>query len=107
MEKSLTALSAVLVFAGLAGCSASASASLTVSADQLARTAEDALESEVGARPEIDCGDEQIRLKNGEEADCILTDPTTGTQFDADVTISEVEGTDYVVNVQVAETPRQ
>jgi hypothetical protein len=87
----------------LSGCSFSAN--LTVPADKVAETAEDALEAEIGARPDIDCGTEAIDLVNGTVVDCLLTDPASGAEFDATVTIDDVEGTNYTVNVKVAETP--
>jgi hypothetical protein len=87
----------------LAGCTASAS--LTVPADSVATEAANALEAQIGTLPEIDCGDDAVKLINGTVVDCILTDPATGSQYDAPVTISGVDGLKYKVNVQVAETP--
>ena len=87
----------------LAGCTGSAS--LTVSAEAVAKQAAGALEAQIGSLPEMDCGDEQVKLIDGTVVDCILTDPATGSQFDAPVTISGVDGLKYKVNVEVAETP--
>ena len=87
----------------LAGCTGSAS--LTVSAEAVAKQAAGALEAQIGSLPEMDCGDEQVKLIDGTIVDCILTDPATGSQFDAPVTISGVDGLKYKVNVEVAETP--
>lgn len=96
---------AVAAFA-LSGCSFSAN--LTVSAASVAKAAEDALEAQVGSRPDIVCGDAdaKVDLVNGTVVDCVLTDPATTSVFDAQVTIDKVEGTNYRVDVQVANTPR-
>jgi hypothetical protein len=95
---SIGALAVVL----LAGCTPAA---LTASAEDIADLAEGALEEEVGSRPEIDCGTGQIALKVGLVVDCTLTDPVSGTQFDAPVTIETIEGTDYTIGVQVGDAP--
>lgn len=94
---------AVLAAAALSGCTASISA--TVSPDKIADLAEDALEAEIGTRPAIDCGEDNIPLEQGTTVPCQLTDPATGSEFDADVTLSKVEGTNVTVAVQVADTP--
>jgi len=87
----------------LAGCTASAS--LTVPADSVATQAAEALEAQIGSLPEMDCGDDAVKLIDGTVVDCILTDPATGSQYDAPVTISGVDGLKYKVNVEVADTP--
>lgn len=99
----LVALPASLL---LAGCSfsASASASLTVPASDIEDTAAGALEEQVGTRPDLDCGDERVKLIDDTTIDCTLTDPSSGSEYDAVVTISDVEGTKYHVAVQVADT---
>lgn len=88
----------------LAGCSFSASASLTVPASDIEDTAAGALEEQVGTRPDLDCGDERVKLIDDTTVDCTLTDPSSGSEYDAVVTISDVEGTKYHVAVQVADT---
>ncbi|MCK2029425.1 hypothetical protein [Microbacterium galbinum] len=54
----ILAAAAGLLATALTGCSFSASA--TASPDDIATLAEDALEAEIGQRPEIDCGDDSI-----------------------------------------------
>lgn len=94
----------VAVFA-LAGCNATVER--TVSADTVAEAAADTLEGEVGQRPEMDCGDEAITYADGTEVECVLTDPSTGTEFDATVTLESVEGSEELgTSVQVADAPR-
>lgn len=88
----------------LSGCTFTAN--LTVSADEVANTAENALEAQVGSRPDIDCGADDVALVNGTVVDCVLTDPATSAEYDAVVTISEVDGTKYRVDVTVADSPR-
>lgn len=99
----LLAAAAGLLATALAGCTLSASA--TAAPDEIATLAEDALEAEIGQRPEIDCGEDSIPLEQGSVVPCVLTDPATGSEFDADVTLSKVDGTNVTVSVQVAETP--
>ncbi|GAB3405567.1 hypothetical protein GCM10027515_19050 [Schumannella luteola] len=94
--------SAALVVTTLAGCSFSASASLTVSGEQVAKAAADALETKLPSRPEVDCGDDQVKLVDGTEVDCTYVDPATKKTVDAVVTISDVNGTKYSVNVKSA-----
>jgi hypothetical protein len=99
----LLAAAVITLAAALSGCTASITA--TVSPDKIADLAEDALEAEIGARPEIDCGADDIELRQGTTVPCLLTDPATGSEFDADVTLSKVDGTDVTVSVQVADAP--
>ena len=98
------ALAAVaLVGAGaLAACSVDAN--LTVPASKIATDAEGAL-AEIG-EADVDCGDGSVDLVDGEVVECALTDPDTGSVFDLTVTLSEVDGTAYHVDVQVADAPR-
>ena len=98
----LTPAVALAAVALLAGCTASAS--LTVPAESVATQAAEALEAEIGSLPEVDCGDDTVKLINGTTVDCLLTDPQTGLEYDTTVTISEVDGLKYHVDVQVAET---
>jgi hypothetical protein len=96
----LLALPAALAVAALAACSFGTP---TVPADDLATLAEDALEEQVGQRPEIDCGDEDVEVVEGESVTCLLTDTTTGSEMDTTVTFETVDGTDYSIDVQVAD----
>jgi len=85
----------------LAGCTGSIS--FTVPASTIADKAEDALEEEIGSRPSIDCGDEKaVKVLNTTSLDCTLTDPATDLEYDVEVSISDVNGTKYVVNALVA-----
>ena len=96
---------AVIGILVLGACSVTASANRTVGAEQIADQAEGALEEQIGQRPEIDCGDDQVDLVDGEVVDCELTDPASGDEYDTTVTLSDVDGTEYHIDVQVAEQP--
>lgn len=102
MRNRLAPLAVLAVAAGvlLSSCT---SVYLLVSPEQVATAAEDALEAQVGSRPEMDCGTDDVKLVNNTKVDCILTDPATGEKFEAPVTISDVDGTDYRVNVSVSD----
>jgi hypothetical protein len=110
-----TRLAAALLIAGvsltaLTGCFSVTPGGPTISPDQVASAAEDALEAQVGSRPEMDCGTSDIALEEGAVVDCVLTDPATGDEYDATVTLSQIEidgdQADYHVSVQVADQPR-
>jgi hypothetical protein len=77
----------------------------SVPADDIATTAEDALEEQVGSRPEIDCGAEDVVLAKNKIVDCVLTDPASGERFEAPITIEDTEGTDYTIGIQVGDAP--
>jgi len=93
---------AALVAVALTACSVNAN--LTVPASKIAQDAEGAL-AEIG-EADVDCGEESVDLVDGEVVECELTDPASGNVYDTTVTLSEVDGTDYHVDVKVAETPK-
>lgn len=71
--------------------------------DKIADVAVGALEEEVGQRPDdFDCGDDPVVIEEGNTVDCVLT--AGSDTLDATVTISNVDGNDYRVNVEVADT---
>jgi Domain of unknown function (DUF4333) len=105
MKRTISATAAVLGVLVLGACSVTASANRTVGAEQIADEAEGALEEQVGQRPDIDCGDDQVDLVDGEVVDCELTDPGTGSEYDTTVTLSNVDGTNFDIDVQVADQP--
>jgi hypothetical protein len=88
---------------GLAACSAEAGP--TVSGEDLADAAADALEEQIGQRPEVDCGDDSIIVSQDKEVECLLTDPSTGSEFDTTVTFTGVDGQEWDIDVQVASEP--
>ena len=96
---------ATIAAASIALLAACGTATLTAQAEDIATTAENALEEQVGSRPEIDCGTGEIELKVDLVVDCVLTDPATGEQFEAPVTIEAIEGSTYTVGVKVGDAP--
>jgi hypothetical protein len=105
LRPAAAALALAVGLVAFTGCSVSVTK--TVSADTVAEKAADALAREVGQRPEMDCGDDDIAFVAGTEVDCVLTDPSTGSTFDAAVTLEKVGDDDEMgVSVQVAQTPR-
>lgn len=74
----------------------------TVPADDVAELASDALEEEVGQRPDsMDCGEEEVEVVEGTTVECTLT--AGADELPATVTIDTVDGNDYTISVQVAE----
>jgi len=104
-SRTLAAVPAAFLLFGLAACSFQFG-DATVTAAEVADAAEDALEEQLGSRPDIDCGDDDsITVTEGAEVDCLLTDPDTGTAFDTTVTFKGVDGNEWNADVQVAEEP--
>ncbi|GAB3225960.1 hypothetical protein GCM10027447_15790 [Glycomyces halotolerans] len=101
--RKLAALPLALAFIGVSACTAEAGP--TVSGESLAEAAEDALEAEIGSRPDIDCGDEAIIVSMDKEVECLLTDPSSGNEYDATVTFTGVDGDSWDIGVEVASEP--
>jgi hypothetical protein len=90
----------------LSGCTFSLSPQVPeVAGSDVATVVEDRLEDEVGSRPEVDCGEDAVRLEVGGTLTCELTDPATGLEYDVVVTFTEVKGTDYTFDFKVADSP--
>lgn len=90
-------VSALVLSLALTGCSFSIGAT-TVPIDEFARAAAGLLEAEVDGAVELDCGTDDVDLVVDAEYACLAyiddLDPV-----DAVVTITEVEGTKYSINV--------
>ncbi|MDE0572199.1 DUF4333 domain-containing protein [Demequina sp. B12] len=99
VRTSLVACAALAV--GLAGCSAN----VTVAPEDVETTVEDSLEAQFGIRPVIDCGDDNIDLVVDEQVTCLLSTEDDPTEFDVDVVFTEVDGTEFSLDYQVAEEP--
>ena len=95
---------AAALLLALAGCG-SAEAGPTVAADQVAATAAKALEAKIGTKPDIDCGSHDIVVVKGTKITCELTD-ADGLSYDVAVTFASVTGSDYHINVKVADAPK-
>ena len=98
----MTGLVAASAAVALAGCSAN----LTASPESIATTVEDTLEEQFGIRPIVDCGEESIDLVVDNTVVCALSTEGDPTVYDTDVTFTEVDGTDYSIDIAVAEEPR-
>jgi hypothetical protein len=90
----------------LTGCTFSLTPQIPqVAGSDVATVVEDRLEEEVGSRPDVDCGSDDVNLEVGNKLTCVLTDPATGLEYDVLVTFTEVKGTDYSFDFKVADTP--
>jgi hypothetical protein len=83
----------------LAACGAG-----SVSADQVAESAADVLEEEVGIRPEVTCP-EDLQGEVGAEARCTLTAGDDPTEYGVTLTVTSVEGDDVKFDVEVDDAP--
>ena len=90
-----------LVFAALALSACTFEAGSTVSGDRLDKAAADALEGELGWRPEVDCGGDDVIASEGKEVDCVVTDPESGDDYDAVVTFTGVEDDQWNIEVSM------
>lgn len=90
----------------LSGCSFSYTPQIpTVSGDDVATAVEDQLEEQVGSRPDVDCGTDDVQLEVGTSITCVLTDPGSGLEYDTVVKFTKVDGTDFTFSFSVADTP--
>ena len=99
----LAALAATL----LAGCTFSVGLNTapTVPPEDIASVAADKLEEITGTRPDIDCGSEPIPLEDNTSVTCLLTDPVAGLEYDVVLSFTEVSGTNYAFDIDVASVP--
>ncbi len=92
----------------LSGCNFSFTPQIpTVAGSDVATAVEDKLEETVGSRPDVDCGDDDVKLEVTATLTCLLTDPGSGLEYDVVVTFTEVTGTDYKFDFKVADSPEQ
>ena len=88
----------VLLGLGLAACS------MTLARAEVATKAEEALEAEVGSRPEISCP-EDLEAKVGAETRCILTAVDDPTEYGVTITVTAVDGSDAEFDIAVDDEP--
>jgi hypothetical protein len=74
----------------LTGCGAGA-----LPADEVADAAEDALEQEVGVRPDISCPDALAR-EEGATTRCTLTSGEDSVEYGVTVTVTSAEGDRFI-----------
>lgn len=84
---------------GLAGCS------IALAADEVATQAENALEGEVGSRPDIVCPVD-LEAEVGAEARCTLTAGDDPTEYGVTVTVTSVDGGQAKFDVEVDREPQ-
>jgi hypothetical protein len=87
-----------LLALGLAGCSSS------LAANDVEEGAEDALEEQIGARPDISCP-EDLEAKVGAETRCTLTAGDDPTEYGVTVTVTSVDGDTVNFDVEVDGEP--
>jgi hypothetical protein len=106
-SRSLALPVAALTVALLAGCTFSVGVNTapTVPPEDIETLAADELEAQTGVRPEIDCGDDEIPVEVDTSITCLLVDPIAGLEFDTVITFTEVDGTNYAFDIQVADVP--
>lgn len=99
--------SSVLLLSGCFGpldVSVDDGAPTTVSAAELASTAEDVVLGQ-GFTVEIDCGSDAVPLAVGTSLECSGLDAATGATGTYTLTITSVDGADYVLSVVGSEVP--
>jgi hypothetical protein len=90
----------------LSGCSFSLTPQIPeVAGADVATVVEDKLEEQVGTRPDVDCGTDDVKLEVGNKLTCVLTDPGSDLEYDVVVTFTEVKGTEYKFDFKVADSP--
>lgn len=79
---------------------------MTADPEGIETSTADQLEQQVGTRPDIDCGDEQVKVAVGESITCALSVPGDTAVFDVEVTFTEIVGETFSFDYAVAPTPR-
>jgi hypothetical protein len=93
----LIAVPALLL--GLAACGSN-----VVTAEETAEKAEDALEEQIGTRPDINCPDD-LEAEEGAETRCTLTAGDDPTEYGVTVTVTSVDGETVNFDVEVDGEP--
>ena len=101
MSRRRALLAAVpILLAGLAACGPG-----TLAADEVATKAEDALEQQVGTRPNISCPHD-LDAKVGAKTQCTLTAPGESTKYGVTVTVTQVDGNNAKFDIKVDQQPQ-
>jgi hypothetical protein len=99
VPRRLRLLAVPILLFGLAACSAN-----VLAAESTAEKAEDALEDQIGTRPDISCPDD-LEAEVGAETRCTLTAGEDPTEYGVTVTVTSVEGDTVNFDVEVDEEP--
>jgi hypothetical protein len=94
----LLAATPILLF-GLVACSAD-----VVTAEETSDKAEDALEGQIGTRPDISCPDD-LEAEVGAETRCVLTAGDDPTEYGVTVTVTSVDGDTVNFDIEVDSEP--
>jgi hypothetical protein len=90
-----------ILLVGLSACGSS-----TLSADEVATKAEEALEQQIGVRPDISCP-EDVKAEVGAETRCTLTGGDDPTEYGVSIKVTEVDGDNAKFDIQVDEEPQE
>ena len=102
MSRRLPQPTVVLVLlVGLSACSGTG----TISAKEVATKAEDALEKQVGVRPDVTCP-QDLEAKVGAETRCTLTAGDDPTEYGVSIKVREVDGDNAKFDIKVDEQPQ-
>ena len=100
MSRRLRLLAAAPLLAlGVSACGAS-----SLAADDVAEGAEDALEAEVGARPDVSCP-QDLEAEVGAETRCTLSVAGDTAEYGVTVTVTSVQDDTANFDVQVDDEP--
>jgi len=91
---------AALLLAALPACGSTDA----LTAEQVAGSAEKALEHKIGIRPDISCP-KDLAAKVGAKTRCTLTAPGDSTKYGVTVTVTSVDGESPDLKVQVDQEP--
>ena len=102
MPRRLPQLAVVpVLLIGLSACGGSG----TISAKEVATKAEDALEKQVGVRPDVTCP-EDLKAEVGATTRCTLTAGDDPTKYGVSIKVSKVDGDNAKFDIQVDEQPQ-
>ena len=92
-------LTASALVVGLSACGSGA-----IDPGEVATKAEDDLDQDIGARPDVSCP-ESLERQVGAETRCTMTVEGMDGEFGLTVTVASVDGDDYTVEVRVDDEP--
>ena len=102
MSRRLPQLAIVpVLLIGLSACGGTA----TLSSDEVATKAEDALEQQVGTRPDVSCP-EDVKAEVGATTRCTLTAGDDPTEYGVSIKVQEVDGNNAKFDIQVDDQPK-
>jgi hypothetical protein len=97
-------LAAPLLALALAACGSDESDRATLAAEDVAEGAEEALEAQIGARPDISCPDD-LAAEVGATTRCTLAVEGDPEEYGVTVTVTSVDGDTADFGIEVDEEP--